>query len=150
MPASTQLIVALELDFPENLVRYALLKMKFATAGDLCDYLDTHKEELEVEVKEEEEKKRQEEAEEKKRREEEDVKDSSNIDAAKRELTLMEETELLYKKSRCAMCMKNKRSFVTLPCSHFTLCSTCETKARCCPLSDCREPIDCTIATFGY
>ena len=152
MPASTQLLVALELDFPEKLVRRALHKLKFATAGDLCDYIDTHTEELEVEAKEEEEKQQQqqqEEAEEKKRREEEE-EDAKDVGAAMRELTLTEETELLYKQSRCAVCRENKRCFVTLPCSHLTLCLRCEPKTRHCPLPDCQQFIECTIQTYGF
>ena len=55
MSAYTQYRIALELDFPEKLVRRALRKYKFKDVGTFLDYLETHVEELEVEREEEEE-----------------------------------------------------------------------------------------------
>ena len=154
MSANVQYRIALELDFPEKIVRRALQKYKFKDAGTFVDYLEMHMDEFEAEGEEEEEVN----SEEKnitlvtppdvKEDEKGAVADSSTITT--KQLSLKEETELLYRQSRCLACCDNRRSFVTLPCSHFTLCASCEPKARQCPLSDCREEIECTIQTYGF
>ena len=68
--------------------------------------------------------------------------------AAVRALSLKEETELLYREAMCLACQKNKRSIVTLPCCHFTLCRVCEPIIRKCPFRQCEEKIESAILTY--
>lgn len=140
--------VACELDFPNKIVRRALRKYKFKTAGSFVDYLETHLDEFDAE----------EEGEEPVCGEENitilsfpsKTETANSIAAANTvQPTFREETENLYKRAICLVCNKNRRSFVILPCSHFALCATCESSTRKCPLQDCQEPISCTIQTYG-
>ena len=139
--------IALELDFPKIIVKRALRKYKFKDAGSFVDYLETHMEEFEVE----------EEAEEPVSMEKnitiltppEEIATISTLTTKVKELSLKEETEILYHQTVCLECRKNKRSFVCLPCCHFTLCETCESQTRHCPLRSCREHISATIQTYG-
>ena len=136
MSAHVHYQIALEFDFPEKLVRCALRKYTFKDAGSFVDYLETHKEELEAEVKKEEEE------EEKKKKEEEAPPEKREG----RELSLLEETWWLYRKARCKACKKNRRSVVTLPCCHYSLCETCERTTKQCPI--CQEIITGVIRTY--
>ena len=144
MSLSTLERVALELDFPESIVRRALRKYSFYSAGEFVDYLEEHECEFEVESEDEKE---------------EGIPEEKNIIIAqfptedlnkveKPELSLREETEALQRQSLCLVCQIQKRSFVCLPCSHFALCRRCEPSSQYCPLRSCGEKISCTIQTY--
>lgn len=144
--------VAIELGFPNRTVERALKKYKFKSAGSLVDYIETHREEFEVDNEEEEAEADEEKitiacfpTEDESNKAQTEAASSSHIS----QLTLREQTEILYRRSICLMCHKNRRCFVILPCSHFALCATCEPSTRKCPLLDCQEYISCTIQTYG-
>ena len=140
MSLSVLQVVALELGFPKSIVRRALHKYSFYSAGDFVDYLETHDYEFEVETEEEKE---------------EAIptiatfptEDLNKEEKAKP--SLREETEFLNRQSLCLVCRKEKRSFVCLPCSHFVICRMCEPSTRHCPRRSCGECISCTIQTYG-
>ena len=127
-------------------------KLNFRSAGDLLDYIDIHWEELEVDDDEGKEAVAGEEkiaiatfpSEEKVDK----VKSETASSPHTSQSTLREETENLYRRSMCLVCHKNRRCFVILPCSHFTLCAMCEPSTRKCPIHDCQELISCTIQTY--
>ena len=123
--------VACELEFPEKIVQRALQKYSFKNAGSFVDYLETHMEEFENMTEEDEE------------------PEIEKLNTTTSYFNLMQETELLHRQSLCLVCLKNKRSFVTLPCSHLTLCETCEPKTHKCPVHACQSIIGCTIKTYG-
>ena len=139
MPAETQYRVAVEMGFPENITKRVLRKNAFKSAGNLVDYLETNLEMLEAEEENDKEEERQEKIE---------TPATTSIVAALDNLSLRVETENLYKQSVCLVCFKRKRTFVILPCSHFTVCDFCERKTRKCPRTDCQEEIECTIRTY--
>ena len=153
MSASTQYIVALELDYPEKIVKRALRKYKFKDAGSFLEYVDTHMEEFEGEDEEEKEEPPPEEKNITIQPTREDVDKAqgstviSTTDQIK-ELSLKEETEILYRQSLCLMCWKERRTILCLPCCHFTLCDMCEKTTRTCPLRDCKEVIAGTVRTY--
>ena len=152
MSASTQCTVALELGYPEKIVKRALRKYKFKDAGSLLEYVDTHMDELEGE--EDEEEKEEPPPEEKKitilPTHEKSVASAANTGPdQKRKLSLKEETEILYRQSKCVKCLENARTFLCLPCCHFTLCDACEKTSRACPLRDSQEAIAATIRTYA-
>ena len=124
--------VACELDFPEKIVSRALRKYSFKDAGSFVNYLETHMEEFEQDTEEE--------------RQEGNIQEFNSPTSY---FNVLQETELLYRQSLCLVCRKNKRSFVTLPCSHFTLCWACEPKTKTCPVRGCQSPIECSIQTYG-
>lgn len=142
MPVETQYRVALEMGFSKAIVKRILHKCVFESAGDLVDYLEENVEVLEAQ----EESDKEDEKEERQERMETPAVASSI--AALANLSLRDETEKLYKQSVCLVCFKRNRSFVTLPCSHFTVCDSCEAKTRKCPRTDCRQAIECTIRTY--
>ena len=124
--------VAIEFGYREKIVRCTLDKKDFDSAGELVEYLEDHATELENEVEEKA-------AREMEKKKEEDMKTTHSLRA---------ETEALYKSSICLACWKNKRSFVTLPCCHFSLCASCGRSTNQCPLRDCKEKIMDVIQTF--
>ena len=146
MSLSVLQVVALELGFPKSIVRRALRKYSFYSAGDFVDYLETHDYEFEVESEDEKE---------------EAIPVENNITIIappatknlnkeeKAKPSLREETETLQSQSLCLVCRKEKRSFVCLPCSHFVICRMCEPSTRHCPRRSCGEYISCTIQTYG-
>ena len=142
MPVQTQYRVAVEMGFPENIVKRVLRKHVFKSAGDLVDYLETNLEILEAE---EEENDKEEEAE---KQEKVETPSTTSIVTALDNLSLRDETEKLYKQSVCLVCFKRKRTFVILPCGHFTVCDFCERKTRKCPRTDCQQAVECTIRTY--
>ena len=134
MSSDTHHRVAVELGFPEELVKYALKKHKFKTAGDFIEYLELNEKALIV-------------LNEKDATPEELAKVVEvEVSPAKTQKTLRQETEDLYHRSICLNCLDKKRSIVTLPCSHFTLCALCVKRVRKCPLRDCCADIECSIS----
>ena len=137
MCSNSKLQIALEFGFTELAASYAISKHDFATAGDLVEYLDLHEEELERLAKEEDLERR--------------VKEKEVCDQQQQQqqpLTLREETEFWLRRSLCRVCVKEKRSIVTLPCSHFYLCSQCEKTCQYCPNPDCNTIIEVAIKTI--
>lgn len=118
MSSSTHYRIGIEFGFPAKYVERALQKHKFEDAAAFIEYLETHEEEFNTE----EEKKEQ--------------------------STLLIETLNLYRQSKCLVCVEKERCFVTLPCSHFSLCKTCESFTKLCPRADCRQSIECSILTY--
>ena len=55
MSISTLFHVALELDFPEKIIRRALRKYRFQCAGDFVDYLESCGDEFEMQSEDEKE-----------------------------------------------------------------------------------------------
>ena len=138
MPVETQYRVAVEMGFSKAIVKRILHKCVFESAGDLVDYLEENWEMLEAEEEDDKEDERE---------ERQEKMETSGV-AALTSLSLHDETEKLYKQSFCLVCFKRKRSFVTLPCSHFTICDFCERKTRKCPRTDCQQVIECSIRTY--
>lgn len=141
MSSDTHYRVAVELGFSEELVKRALKKCKFKTAGDFVDYLQLNEEELMQDEQIDEEEKV---APAKQLEKVAAVKEAS----AKVEKSLREETEDLYHRSICLSCFSRKRCIVTLPCSHFTLCDLCLKRTKKCPQRDCGEEIEHSIYTY--
>ena len=56
--------------------------------------------------------------------------------------------ELVTSLIKCFRCHKNRRSILTLPCCHFTLCEICAYVTYNCPFSDCQHPIEEIIRTY--
>ena len=146
MSPAAQYRVAIEFGFPEKIVRRILQKIKFKDAGTFIEYLETHMEELKANAKSDEEVEKQ-----------ETIKQATTPPPLQptappptSTLSLREETELLYRQSKCLVCRKNMRTFVSLPCCHFSLCSQCEPSARKCPLQSCQEKIDAVIKTYMF
>ena len=149
MSASTQYTVALELDYPEKIVKRALRKYRFKDAGSFLEYLDNHMEEFEGEDEEEKEEPTPEEKNITILPTKETVdKAQESTTEKEKELSLKEETEILYRQSLCLMCWKERRTILCLPCCHFTLCDMCEKKTHICPLRDCKEVIADTVRTY--
>ena len=145
MSTSTLFSVALELDFPEKIVRRALRKYRFQSAGDFVDYLESCGEEFEMQTEDEKEKVNP---------VEKNISivpfpSEANNQGGKTELTVREEAQMLFRQSTCLMCWKEKRAFVCLPCCHFGLCKKCNSFAKYCPFSSCKEKISSTIKTYG-
>lgn len=143
MTAATQYQVACEFDYPEKLIKELLEKKQYKTAGDLIedleDYLLKNEEEVEEKPASGEEKIEIVAA----------VESTTNSSSSTpQELTLLEETVFLYKKSYCSVCRINKRCFVTLPCSHLSLCNTCLTSTHKCPFRDCQMEIEYAIPIY--
>jgi hypothetical protein len=139
MSFETLLQVAIEMDYPESIVRHTLRRHQFENAGQLIDFLEDNMSNLQQEVQVEEE---------------EEEKSCHNVtsnaaESKLKELSLKEETELLYRLSFCLKCWKNPRTLVILPCSHFALCDSCGKTARTCPRRDCQAYIECIIHTYG-
>ena len=151
MSSEVHHIIAVELGFPEKIVKRALKKYKFKSAGEFVDYLELNEDEFVAD-------------------EELDVEpipgenkitiipfpegeqvvkaEVTSTATAKPEKTLREETEDLYRRSVCLNCFSRKRCIVTLPCSHFAICDQCEKRIKKCPLNDCCEEIECSITTY--
>ena len=143
MSKDTHYRVALEFDFPEALVRHILRRQSFKDAGSFIDYLETYMEELEAKGE--------------KFEEIVEAVDNLSLDnqaqgatasLSPAKLTLREETERLYRKSKCLICVKKSRACVLLPCCHLALCSQCEPRALRCPVTDCGEKIKSVIPTY--
>lgn len=164
MSINTQRQVACEFGYPEQLVNDFLRKKRYRNAGDLVDDLEDYLLKFENGLPEEKD------DDEKAASYKEDIavvnfpiedKDSdattvaataaaavSSSTTAPRKLTLYKETVLLYKRSKCLVCLTNRRCVVTLPCSHLSLCNTCLLRTRKCPLRDCGERIESGIQTY--
>ena len=169
MSAETQYKVACEFGYPENLVLKFLKKKKYRSASELVDELEDYVskcEEEEEELVSDEEKivengdiaaatasssnddeKEEPASEEKKIVDNDDITASSSTTKLQ-PLTLKEETNILYKQSRCPVCWKNSRCVVILPCSHLVLCHACLPSTSKCPLRSCGESIECGILTY--
>ena len=148
MPADTQYAVAVELCYPEKIVKLALRRKTFKDAGSLLDYLDANEEELREQADNEaaaaaaaEEAKRVED-------EQEEEENSAQVKNPTIKLSLREETELLYRRSVCLRCQRHKRTQVCLPCCHFALCDSCERSTDVCPFHGCNTIILHTVRTF--
>lgn len=142
MSRDTLFRVALEFDYPEAIVRRAMRERTFYAAGELIDYLEDHWNEFEMNGDELE-----------MNGNDQNKEASINVKELKQEvvnkqLGLKEETEILYRQSICLVCQSRKRNYVTLPCSHFTLCDTCERTIHHCPIRSCGEQILSTIHTY--
>ena len=146
MSSKVQHRIALELGFDEKIVKRALKKYKFKCSGDFVEYLELHEDEFAAEEREEEEAS----PEAGKIASKEGIVKTEDPPAATStpQKTLREETEDLYHRSMCLNCFSRKRSIVTLPCSHFTLCGQCEKWIKKCPRRDCGEKIELSISTF--
>ena len=138
--------IAVEFGFDEKIVKRALAKYKFKSAGDFVDYLEMNEDEFAVDEEvDEEPAPGEEEIAIVTPPDEEKVAPTATAQPNK---TLREETEALYRRSQCLNCFDRKRCVVTLPCSHFTICDQCQKRVKKCPLSDCGETIECSITTY--
>jgi hypothetical protein len=135
MSAEIQFQVAIEMDFPERIVSHVLRKHQFENAGQLVNFLEDNMELIETELEEE-------------NYCNENVVASPSKDEAMKELSLREETELLYRLSYCLKCWTNPRTLVCLPCSHYTLCEDCEKTTKTCPRRDCQASIEYVIRIY--
>ena len=146
MSASIQYAVALELDFPKKIIQRALRKYKFQSAGSLVDYVETHMDEFEEQDEEELEETPQ----------EKNITIQPTlepqVDVAipnhMKQLSLREETELLYRQANCLKCLNEKRTVLLLPCSHFALCNKCEKTSSKCLVRGCNKVITDSIRTY--
>ena len=157
---TSQYQVAFEFGYSKRLIKKLLIKKKYETAGDLIEELEKLEferiregHEIEEDQSETEEEKMEEEVAENITSSNStitnaNVDDSITIVENAKQLTLREETEILYSKSICLMCQRAKRTRVILPCSHLTHCENCNPKVRRCPRSDCRLTVDFTISTY--
>ena len=142
MSSSTQHAVALELGFPDSLIRQALRLRKFKNAGELVDYLDSREEEFSAAAAKHEDEVRDAAAAAGK------TEDLTGGEVVEKELSLREETELLYRLSVCLSCRVQARRIVLLPCGHFALCTACAKLKKNCPVRGCNVKIMETILTF--
>ena len=78
----------------------------------------------------------------------ESVSTSEPMDEDKETTPLFKETLTLYSSAHCLRCRDRKRTIVTLPCCHFTLCRVCSYKADFCPKRSCGEEIKDVITTY--
>ena len=93
-----------------NLIKYCLAENKFNSAGgSFLEYLHTHIDDLEEE------------------NEHEEINEKDIPIKKVEELSLREETEILYREAHYLICLKNKRNIVALPCCHFIMCRPCHT-----------------------
>ena len=129
--AVSQFQVAREFGFPVEQIRRLLVNKKYNTASDLIDDLEKLDEQV---VKDEivDEK--------------EDVLSTEKV--IESDLKLRQETEKLYRNTKCLVCYVNTRSRLCLPCCHLTHCESCERKVKVCPRMSCRENIEWTIQTY--
>ena len=156
MSAETQCKVACEFGYSENLVKVFLEYKRHKNAGELVDELENHLSKCEEEKEDEICRMKEEIIRKKKGKDDEcSATDEEKIasvtfplEDGDTALTLLEETQRLYKKSTCLVCRKNRRSIVLLPCSHLVICASCLTSSSTCPRRDCQLPIDCAIPTF--
>ena len=170
MCSSNQRRVALEMGYEEEEINDALTKYKFKWAGDLIDYLETPTDEIEELVQKLKLTKIEtasSNAINKKKLEtvlnfvehasagaiassnDKEVEGASNsTNPTKAQKTLREETEALYKRSICLSCFQRRRCYVVLPCSHFSICDTCEGRIKKCAIRDCLEDIQCVVRTY--
>ena len=148
MSAETQYTVAHEFGYPKKLIKELMQKKRYHNAGELIEDLEEY---LLTTINDRDGAGESEE-------ESPDEKvvaaaaavpmEGNCVTSTKETLSLLKETELLYEKSVCILCRKNKRCFVTLPCSHLTLCHVCMPKTQQCPRRDCQEIIQCVIKTY--
>lgn len=139
MFSNTQYRVACELGYCDRIVKRILQRRHFKDAGSLVEYLDDNEEEL--------------------------MNEESNAPPSpippKREkpklslfippinaLTLREETEKLYRQSSCALCRKERRTHVLLPCGHYAVCGKCVPTIKHCPIKACNQLILSKIQTY--
>ena len=122
--------VALEFGFSRSKIFKAMRRQGFENAGDLIAYLDEHDDS-------------------------EDSEDDSVVPLEQQlqqmklvDNPLWRETVQLYVKSHCLVCKLEKRSIITLPCCHFSLCSKCARKTLRCPLKECEDVILQTLHVF--
>ena len=149
MSSKAHHLIALELGFPENVVKRALKKYTFKTAGDFVDYLEMNEDEFAADEELDEDSTPGEEKITNVPLKEKVVKvEDIPTATVKPEKSLREETEDLYRRSICLNCFNRKRCIVTLPCSHFAICEQCLKQIKKCPISDCREEIECSILTY--
>ena len=150
MYSSSKHEVAVNFGYDNAAVILALSKQNFACAGDLIEYLNNHEKELEREMKENEEKEERErqEVKEKEEREQQELKEKEERERQEKLRYLREETEQLFRTKLCVVCERRPRTIVTLPCSHFALCSSCKTARKFCPISDCNLFIEVALLTF--
>ena len=154
MCSSNQRRVALEMGYEEDEINDALKKYKFKCAGVLIDYLETPVEEIEELVQELKLTKIEaasSNAINKKMLETvlNSIEGASNSNSpTKPQKTLREETEALHKRSICLSCFQRRRCYVLLPCSHFSICDTCEGRIKKCPIRDCLTDIECVVRTY--
>ena len=78
----------------------------------------------------------------------ESVSTSEPMDEDKETTPLFKETLTLYSSAHCLRCRDRKRTIVTLPCCHFTMCHVCSYKADFCPKRSCGEEIKDVITTY--
>lgn len=131
---NTQYQVAIELGYPMEHVKRLLQKKKYETASDLIDDLEQCSNEMDEEG------------------EKQEIPSTTDINAAaasEKVFSLREETEMLYHRSICLVCKKNKRTRVILPCSHLSHCESCNSFTRRCPLVSCQELIEWSIEIFS-
>ena len=64
---------------------------------------------------------------------------NENSKEKKKELSLREETEILYRNSICLVCHERKRAFVNCPCGHLSHCGVCNLG-----ITRCRFPTSAT------
>ena len=123
---SSKAQVAIEFGYTASVVRHALLMHDFPCAGDLIDYLTCHEDALTREAEAREARERDDQA-----------------------RALREETERLYRLTKCLVCVDEARVILTLPCCHLSLCRRCVSQQRTCPVPDCQLPIIDVITTFS-
>ena len=128
---SSQYRVALEFGYDSQRIKQVLEKKKFASAGDLIDFLEESEVE-EYETKSGETELKKEEVE--------------KIESLTQKLSLREETERLYRNAICLRCARKSRNILCLPCTHLSLCSDCASLTSTCPM--CKTSILGTIVTY--
>lgn len=126
MANSTHYRIAIEFGFPTKYIQQALDNHKFEDAASFIDFLETHEKEFNTD----------------------EVQVIPPEMTVKRQSSLLIETLNLYRQSKCLVCMKKERCFVTLPCCHFSLCENCEPITKLCPYPNCRQSIECSIKTY--
>ena len=155
-----QFQVAVELDYQKEKVHAALEVRKFATAGDLVDYLmmkersDDNVSKASVNdnvskasVNDNESIQNENDAVAK-----QSVNNDNEIESSlnlKTTASLREETEWLYYKSLCLVCHDRKRTHVSCPCGHLSHCSGCDKDVKICPYPRCDTEVLNTIYVYS-
>ena len=150
MPAETQYKVACEFGYPEKLVKNFLENKRYKNAGELVDELEEYL--LKYEEENEDDKPATD--------EDKIASVTFHLEGADtaviinssttrhRPLSLLEETELLYKKSICLVSRKNRRTVVLLPCGHLAICNPCLASSSTCPRRNCQQHICSGVSTY--
>ena len=136
--------VAREFGFSEQRISRALQSKTFKNAGELVQYLEEDEDD-EIDTLTDDMKRIL--------TVKENVESVSTVaseamDEDKETSLLMKETLILYGHLYCLRCRDRKRSIITLPCCHFTMCRVCSYTAEFCPKRSCREEVKDLISVY--